>query len=47
MWIDSHAFGTVAAHIRSHFDGTLASGGGWTFLPTQGGAMARDGAVWS
>jgi hypothetical protein len=46
VWIDSRASGTLRSHSRALSRGTLAAGGGWTFIPTQGGVTTKGRVVW-
>jgi hypothetical protein len=42
-----HSLGALPSPIRAQIRGTLATGGGWTLIPTQGGAQAGTGAGWT
>src|SRR5207253_9937670 len=42
-----HSSAALPAQMRAHIPGTLAAGGGWTLIPTQGGDEAGRGSRWS
>jgi hypothetical protein len=44
--MESQAFGAQPSRNRALSRGTLAAGGGWTLIPTQGGATTKDAPVW-
>ena len=37
-----HRFGSDPARTRVLFPDTLTAGGGWNFIPTQGGGVGAD-----
>ncbi len=45
--MNSHNLGAARTETRATFRGTLAVGGGWTLIPTQGGGVAGMESVWS